>query len=102
MQRRKIRSRGDAESCLTAAAVGGQTPTEWARANGVDARSLRCWRMAIEGRRRPPPLRLLEVVVAASPPPSYTVRCGAFEVDAPPDFDDAALGRLLRVLAAAC
>jgi hypothetical protein len=102
MQRRKIKSRRDAESCLNAAAVGAQTPTEWARANGVDARSLRCWRMAIEGNRRPTPLRLLEVVVAPSAPPSYTVRCGAFEVDAPQDFDDAVLVRLLRVVAGAC
>lgn len=103
MQRRKIKSRRDAESCLIAAAVGAQTPTEWARANGVDGRSLRCWRMAIEGNRSAtPPLRLLEVVVAPSAPPSYTVRCGTFEVDAPRDFDDAVLGRLLRVVAAAC
>ena len=102
MQRRKIKSRRDAEFCLNAAAASAQTPTEWARANGVDARSLRCWRMAIEGNRGPTPLRLLEVVVDPSTPPSYTVRCGRFEVDAPRDFDDAALGRLLRVVAAAC
>lgn len=102
MQRRKIKNRRDAESCLTAAAVGSQTPTEWARANGVDGRSLRCWRMAIEGNRTPAPVRLLELVVAPSAAASYTVRCGAFEVDAPQDFDDAVLGRLLRVVAAAC
>ena len=103
MQHRKIKNRRDAECCLNAAAKGAQTPTEWARANGVDGRSLRCWQMAIEGRRVPAPLRLVELVVApSSPPPSYTVRCGAFEVDAPPDFDDAVLGRLLRVVAGAC
>ena len=103
MQRRKIKNRRDAESCLNAAAMGAQTPTEWARANGVDGRSLRCWQMAIEGSRKPAPLQLLEVVVAPSAaPPSYTVRCGVFEVDAPRDFDDAVLGRLLRVVAGAC
>lgn len=102
MQHRKIKDRGDAESCLSAAAVTAQTPTEWARANGVDGRSLRCWRMAIEGRRPPAPLRLLELIAPVSTPPSYTVRCGTFEVDAPPDFDEAVLGRLLRVVASAC
>jgi hypothetical protein len=102
MQHRKIKNRSDAESCLNAAAVGAQTPTEWARANGVDGRSLHCWRMAIEGGRGSAPLRLMELVVAPSAPPSYTVRCGAFEVDTPQDFDDAVLGRLLRVVAGAC
>lgn len=102
MQRRKIKNRRDAESCLTAAAANAQTPTAWARSNGVDGRSLRCWRLAIEGRRPPAPLRLLEVIAAAPTPPSYTVRCGRFEVDAPHDFDDAVLGRLLRVVASAC
>ena len=51
MQRRKIKNRRDAECCLTAAAVNAQSPTEWARSNGVDGRSLRCWRQAIEGNR---------------------------------------------------
>lgn len=102
MQRRKIKNRRDAESCLTAAAVTAQTPTEWARSNGVDGRSLHCWRLAIEGNPAPAALRLLELVAAAPPPRSYTVRCGTFEVDAPHDFDDAVLGRLLRVVASAC
>ena len=101
MQRRKIKNRRDAESCLTAAAVNAQTPTEWARSNGVDGRSLHCWRLAIEGNRAVP-LRLLELVTVAQPPPSYTVRCGTFEVDAPHDFDDAVLARLLRAVASAC
>lgn len=102
MQRRKIKNRRDAESCLSAAAVTAQTPTEWARSNGVDGRSLHCWRLAIEGRRAPAPLRLLELITAAPTSPSYTVRCGTFEVDAPRDFDDAVLGRLIRVVASAC
>lgn len=102
MQRRKIKNRRDAESCLNAAGVSAQTPTQWARANGVDGRSLHCWRMAIDGNHPPAPLRVLELVAAPSSRVSCTVRCGAFEVDAPQDFDDALLGRLLRVVAAAC
>lgn len=103
MRRRKIKNRRDAESCLAAAATCSQTPTEWARGNGVDGRSLHCWRLAIEGSRTTAPLRLLELVVDAAPPPRfYTVRCGAFEVDAPRDFDDEVLGRLLRVVASSC
>lgn len=103
MRCRKIKNRRDAEACLASATTHEQAPTEWARANGVDARSLNCWRLAIERRRPPSPLRLLELVT--SPPaalPTYTVRCGTFEVDAPHDFDDAVLGRLLRVVASAC
>jgi len=103
MQRRKIKNRLDAESCLASAARRAQPPTEWARANGVDGRSLHCWRLAIEGRRAPAPLRLLELVTTPGDAlPTYTVRCGRFEVDAPRDFDDAVLGRLLRVVASAC
>jgi hypothetical protein len=103
MHRRKIKNRRDAESCLTAAAVVAQTPTEWARSNGVDGRSLHCWRLAIEGSRSPTPLRLLELVTTAPVvPASYTVRCGTFAVDAPANFDDGVLGRLLRVVASAC
>ncbi len=102
MQHRKIKNRRDAERCLSEAVVAAKTPTEWARDNGVDARSLHCWRLAIEGRRAPTPLRLVELLGATSPPPSYTVRCGTFEVDAPQDFDEVVLGRLLRVVASAC
>lgn len=98
MQRRKIKNRRDAESCLTAAIVNAQTPTEWARSNGVDGRSLHCWRLVIEGRPAPAPLRLLELVTTPSALPTYTVRCGTFEIDAPTDFDEA----VLRVVAAAC
>ena len=102
MQRRKIKNRRDAESGLTAAAVNAQSPTEWARSNGVDGRSLRCWRRTIEGNRPAAPPRLIELVASAPPPPSYTVRCGTFEVDAPHGFDEAILARLLRVVASAC
>jgi hypothetical protein len=102
MERRKIKNRKDAEACLSAAGSLAQTPTEWAHRNGVDARSLHCWRLAIGGRRKPTPLRLLELVVAPSGPPSYTVRCGTFQIEAPRDFDDLVLGRLLRAVASAC
>ncbi len=103
MQRRKIKNRRDAESCLAAAVGNAQTPTEWARTHGVDGRSLHCWRLAIRGRAKPAPLRLLELV-ATPPVPlrAYTVRCGGFEVDAPHDFDDIVFGRLLRAVASAC
>jgi hypothetical protein len=36
------------------------------------------------------------------PLPTYTVRFGGFVVDAPNNFDDAVLARLLRVVASAC
>ena len=105
MQRRKIKNRQDADACLAAAGKLALSPTDWARANGVDGRSLNHWRLAIAGSREPAPLRLLELVsgtAETSAARSYTVRCGAFEIEAPRDFDDAVLGRLLRVVASAC
>ena len=103
MERRKIRDREDAESCLNAALACGQTPTEWAHANGVNARSLHGWRLLFQGIRTPVPFRVVELVAPAAPtvgPPMYTVRCGVFAVEVPRDFDDAVLGRLLRVVSA--
>ena len=103
MQPRKFKNRRDAKTCLASAADLGQAPTQWAHANGVDARSLNCWRLAIAGRRPAAPLRLVELVTPPPVPhPTYTVRFGGFAVEAPDNFDDAVLARLLRVVASAC
>jgi hypothetical protein len=64
---RKIDDEEDARRCLAAAERAGLTPRDWARENGVDARSLNTWRINL-GRRRavgelpPAALTLVELV----------------------------------------
>ena len=57
---RKLRDRQDALACLEALDTSGMTLTPWARAHGVDARSLHCWRLNLGGRRDTS--RLVELV----------------------------------------
>lgn len=73
-QRRKIEEEREARRCLAAAEAAGGTIKEWARANGVDSRSLNAWRMNLarrgsgketEKKRREPAARR-----RASPRPS--------------------------------
>jgi hypothetical protein len=47
---RKIEDEREAVRCLRAAEHAGLSTGEWARANGIDGRSLRAWKMNI-GRR---------------------------------------------------
>ncbi len=47
---RKIKDEADARRCLLAAERRGLSAGEWARAHGIDGRSLRAWRMNL-GRR---------------------------------------------------
>jgi uncharacterized OsmC-like protein len=98
---RKISNEEEARRCLAAAAASGRTRTEWARARGIDARSLNAWRINLEGAQRGHAPRLVELV-AATParPATYRVRCGSFEVETSGDFDDDSLRRLLRLVAA--
>lgn len=102
MAGRKIRDAAEARGCFAEVAEG-QTRAEWARANGIDPRSLHAWWLNLGGRRprsRTPSLRLVELVPAAAPAARYVVRVGAMTVEVDERFDEATLGRLLRVLAA--
>lgn len=60
---RKIEDEKDARSCLEAAARSRMALRDWARAQGIDGRSLRAWainlgrRGAGGGPREPPPAR---------------------------------------------
>ena len=80
---------------------------DWARAHGVDGRSLHCWYLSLRGPKgglKPPvPVRLVELVpevqnVTGSS--GFLVRTGDVEIELGADFDEAALGRLLRVVGA--
>lgn len=101
MAGRKIRDERDARECLDAVEQSGMERAVWARANGVDARSLNAWRLNID---RPRPeidaLRIVELVPQSTRAAWFRVACGPFVVEVPTDFDDNALARLLGVVAA--
>lgn len=104
MSRRKIHDEADARACIAAAARSGLTRPAWARAHGVDGRSLNAWSQNLE-RRAAPPVRFVELVpaarITATPEPApLRLRRGELELEVPPDFDDAHLLRVLRVMAA--
>jgi len=81
--------------------------TAWCRARNIDARSLAGWQTVLEARGyEPPPARddhpefveVVRVPVDRSRP--YVIRHRNFSVEVDEAFDDAALGRLLKVVAA--
>ena len=105
MQRRKIRDTADAHACLAAVAATGLLPRDWARAHGVDGRSLHWWRLRLAA-QVPTPLRMVELVVP-SPAASaserggrYLIHSGRFTVEVDASFDEPALTRVLRAVAA--
>lgn len=106
MIRRKVCNEGDARSCLARAACSGQSRADWARQNGVDARSLNMWRLNLEradGARVPATRpRVVELVAAPvsdpSPPARYVVRVGDLGVEVDEHFDADVLRRLISVV----
>ena len=54
---RKIQDEGEARRCLAAARRAGVAAGEWARAHGIDGRSLHAWLVNLEGRRMAEPSR---------------------------------------------
>jgi len=107
MAGRKIRDRADAESCLHAAAETGGPLRAWARAHGVDGRSLHAWRLNLGGRPvRPgragavPSLRLVELVPSVPAASArYLVRVGGVEVEFGEGFQEDSLRRILAAVA---
>lgn len=101
MEFRKIRDAADAENCLRAAVASGLPRPLWARANGIDARSLNVWRLIQARKSRPAPtaLRMVELAGPPSAGTAYVVCVGRFRVELGDDFHDATLRRLLSVVA---
>jgi hypothetical protein len=108
MLRRKIRDADDARACLAAVAESGLAQAAWAKAHGVDGRSLQAWRLVLEragGNPVSKPLRLVELVTPtppSAPLPSaatYVIRCGELAVEVDERFDETVLRRLLAVVA---
>lgn len=108
MAKPKICDEADARACVTAANASGRGLTEWARAEGVDGRSLHAWSMnlgLIARRRRKhssrkSQVRLVELVRApvVAADSRYVVRVGDRAIEVDDGFDESTLRRLLCVL----
>lgn len=121
---RKITNEREARKCLAAARAAGQEVGRWARAHGLDGRSLNAWRMNLARRgggeararrpnARPPAARrvgsprgfgLVELVPVPAPRPAtagrYTVSVGDLRLEFGDDVDAGTLRRVLAVLRA--
>ena len=64
MAGRRIRDVDDAREIIDAAAASGVPETEWARAHGIDGRSLRAWRLNL-GRGTQRRIGMVELVPSA-------------------------------------
>ena len=108
---RKIEDEGEARRCLLAVKRSGRTAGEWARARGIDGRSLHAWQMNLERGGRPcgsaaqdeseaAGARLIELIppavgVAVAGRGRYVLEIGGARVEF---GDDASVVTLRRVL----
>ncbi len=99
---RKITDARDARACLKAAKSAGMARGEWARAHGIDGRSLHAWELNLSrgGEVAEASPRLVELVpaLASRSAARYLVRVGEYAVEFGDDFDEATLVRLVRAL----
>lgn len=112
---RKIEDERDALRCLRKVRHAGLSVGEWARAHGIDGRSLHAWRIAIARRGVPARHRkasakskqaqhaLVELVAAASVPERdgarrYVLVVGAARVEFGDDVSMATLRRVFEAL----
>lgn len=114
-ERRKIMDEQEARRCLVAARRTGKRVGVWARANGIDGRSLNAWQLNLARRGVPrapaaarpaaapvrrPPAALVELVPVTRPaaPARYTVHVGDVCLDFGDDVDIATLRRVVEAL----
>jgi hypothetical protein len=105
---RKITDEAEARACLKAATSSGSSRIAWARAHGVDGRSLHAWAMnlAKRGASAASQPRLVELVprptvaVPRGVASRLVVHVGELVVEVDGDFDEATLVRLVRTLRA--
>mgnify|MGYP000923185636 CR=1 FL=1 len=124
-ERRKITDEREARRCLAAARKAGERAGAWARAHGIDGRSLNAWRINLARRgagstptraaTRPPTTlvvrarprpAVVELVPASRPTESastaarYVVHVGEIRVEVSDDFAAETLRRLVEALRA--
>ena len=99
---RKIVDERDARACLKAAKAAGMKAGAWARAHGIDGRSLNAWRVNLGlGRGRTARPRLVELVPSpVSAPARCVVRVAGAEIEVPDDVREETLERIVRALRA--
>lgn len=104
MAGRKIRGIAEARTCLAAAESSGLERAAWARAQGLDARSLNAWRLNLERaaarREAASVVRLVELVPKTEPVvvATYVILCGDLAVEVDERFEAGTLRRLLEVV----
>jgi hypothetical protein len=100
MHRRKLLDETEARRHVTAVALSGVPQAAYARANGLNARSLDHWRRRLT-RRSVDFVELLATEGAdIAPATPLRVIAGDFAVEVPADFDADHLAAVLRVVAA--
>ncbi len=109
---RKIRDEADARGCIASVKRAGVELAQWARAEGIDGRSLRAWATNLERRSRTrtklastrgvAKVRLVELVptTVEHARSLYVIRVGERSVEVDAGFDEGTLRRVLAVLAA--
>lgn len=105
MAGRRIFNEQDARRCLAGAKSSRGGLAAWAQANGVDGRSLHCWRLNL-GRRSVPrgrtlTPRLVELVPAAMTTIArapYVLRIKGVELEVGDAFDEQSLRHLVGLL----
>lgn len=98
---RKIWGERDARACVKAAKAAGLGLGAWARAHGVDGRSLHAWAVNLGLVARPVAKpKMIELVPMPSPPKAtrLVVRVGEVGIEIGDDFSDETLVRLVRAL----
>ena len=113
-EQRKIEDEREARACLAAVARAGTRIGPWARARGIDGRSLHAWHMNLSRRAQPVERRmaiatkavgaatagLVELVPSAAAQPSgrYVLVVGSISFGFGDDFREETLRRVLGVL----
>jgi hypothetical protein len=107
MERRKVRDEADARRALAAVERAGGQIGVWARANGIDGRSLRMWKLNLARRSaaRPNaargPVTLVELVPTALVSTArYVLRSGGLTFEFGGEAREETLRRVVAVLRA--
>jgi transposase-like protein len=105
MAGRRIFNEQDARRCLAAVRSSRSALAVWARAHGVDGRSLNAWRVNLESRGEPRPravvAKLVELVPAATAAAArhpYVLHVGGVELEVGDNFNEQSLRRLVGLL----
>jgi len=100
-RRRKVRNEREALTLLDEWRRSGLELSAFCASQGIDGRSLNCWRRNLGSRVPSQALRLVEVVATEveEPAASYMLRIGEVFIEVDDHFRDATLARLLRVAA---